>query len=492
MNILMVYPESPLTFWSFKHALKFVLKKSSEPPLGLLTIAAMLPHEWNKKLIDLNVTKLKDKDILWADYVFLSGMDVHRESFNRIVEQSRKFGKKVVAGGPMCTMDYKSIKGVDHFILNEAEITLPEFIKDLKNGNPGHIYTSASFPDISKTPVPEWQLLDIKKYASMNIQYSRGCPFNCEFCSIALLNGYKVRTKNSVQFIAELQSLYDFGWRGSVFIVDDNFIGNRSKLKKEMLPALIDWSEKHKYPFSFITEVSINLADDDELIDLMVRAGFNSAFIGIETPNDESLAECGKSQNQHRNTLESIKKLHKKGIAVSGGFIVGFDHDTSSIFEKQIRFIQNSGIVTAMVGLLNAPIGTRLFNRLKSENRITQNRITGNNMDTLINFIPKMNYQKLVEGYKKIVTTIYSPKEYFERVRTFLNTYSPQGNSAGLSLIHIFAFFKAVWKLGLVERGRRFFWKLMFITVFKYPKKLSKAVTMAIYGYHFRRIADKI
>ncbi len=492
MNILMVYPESPVTFWSFKHALKFVLKKSSEPPLGLLTIAAMLPHEWNKKLIDLNVTKLKDKDIIWADYVFLSGMDVHRESFNRIVEQSRKFGKKVVAGGPMCTMDYKSIKGVDHFILNEAEITLPEFVKDLKNEKPRHIYTSASFPDISKTPVPEWQLLDIKKYASMSIQYSRGCPFNCEFCSIALLNGHKVRTKNSVQFIAELQSLYDFGWRGGVFIVDDNFIGNRSKLKEEMLPALIDWSEKHKYPFSFITEVSINLADDDELVDLMVRAGFDSAFIGIETPNDESLAECGKSQNQHRNTLESVKKLQEKGIAVSGGFIVGFDHDTSSIFEKQIRFIQNSGIVTAMVGLLNAPVGTRLFNRLKSENRITESRITGNNMDTFINFIPKMNYQKLVEGYKKIVTTIYSPKEYFERVRTFLNTYSPKGNSTGLSLIHIFAFFKAVWKLGFLERGRRFFWKLIFITIFKYPKKLSKAVTMAIYGYHFRRIADKI
>jgi len=492
MNILLVYPKTPTTFWSFEHALKFVRKKSSEPPLGLLTIAPMLPSDWNKKLIDLNITNLKDKDILWADYVFLSGMDIHRKSFEEVVARSKKLGRKVVAGGPMCTMNFHNIEGVDHFILNEAEITLPPFIEDIKKGTPKHLYMSAEFPDITKTPIPDWNLLDMRKYAAMNLQYSRGCPFNCEFCSIGLLNGHKVRTKKSEQFVAEIQSLLEHGWKGGVFIVDDNFIGNRKKLKEDVLPAMIKWSQKHNYPFTFNSEVSINLADDDELTDLMVKAGFDSAFVGIETPNTESLEECGKSQNQHRDILNSVKKLQSKGLAITGGFIVGFDHDTPSIFQKQIDFIQKSGIVTAMVGLLNAPIGTRLFNRLKSENRITENTISGNNMDTYINFIPKMNYKKLIEGYRKIITTIYSPKEYVERVKTFLNNYTPARNSFRLQFKNVVAFFKAIWKIGIIGKNRKYFWDLMATTISRYPKKLAKAIEMAIYGYHFMRIAQKI
>lgn len=493
MNILLVYPETPSTFWSFKNALKFISKKSSEPPLGLLTVAAMLPESWNKKLIDMNVSELKDENLEWADYVFASGMNVHKNSFMQIVKRCNQLGVKVVAGGPMCTTEYKKIEGVvDHFVLNEAENTLPLFLKDLENGCLKHIYKSTTFPDISSTPTPMWSLLEKRKYASISIQYSRGCPFNCEFCSITMLNGHKPRTKSREQFIAELESLYQEGWRGSVFIVDDNFIGNKRKLKNDILPALIDWSISHDYPFSFMTEVSINLVDDEHLVELMVEAGFDSAFVGIETPNDESLTECGKFQNQQRDLVDSVKKLQRRGLNISGGFIVGFDHDPPNIFEQQINFIQQSGIVTAMVGLLNAPTGSNLFKRLKSENRLLD-IMSGDNMDGSMNFIPKMNYDKLKEGYKKVVTTIYAPKQYYERVKTFLHEYKlPKSHKKRITFREIQAFIKSIWILGCREKGKIYYWKLFFYSLFKYPQKVPMAITMAIFGFHFRRIAGTI
>ena len=492
MKILFVYPETPSTFWSFRNALKFISKKSAEPPLGLLTLAAMLPEEWEKKLIDMNVSRLKDEHLQWADYVFITGMNVHIKSFQEVVKRCNEIGVKVVAGGPMCTTDYEKLLGVDHFVLNEAEVTLPIFMKDLENGCAKHIYTSNEFPDISLTPIPLWNLLEKKKYASMSVQYSRGCPFNCEFCSITMLNGHRPRTKSKQQFLAELESLYQQGWRGGVFIVDDNFIGNKRKLKTELLPALIEWSKKRKYPFSFVTEATINLADDDELVQLMVTAGFNTAFIGIETPNDDSLAECGKTQNQQRDMVALVKKLQRHGLNVSGGFIVGFDQDPPNIFEKQIEFIQKSGIVTAMVGLLNAPSGTRLFQRMKSENRLL-NIMSGDNMDGSMNFVPKMNLQNLKEGYKKIVRTIYSQKEYYERVKTFLQEYHlPSLKTPKITFCEIRAFLKSLWVLGVLEKGKRYYWKLLFFALFRHPQKFALAVTLAIYGFHFRRVVETI
>jgi len=493
MNILLVYPETPSTFWSFQNALKFVAKKSAEPPLGLLTVAAMLPQIWQKKLIDMNVTRLKDKHILWADYVFLSGMNIQQKSFKEVVERCNQLGVKVVAGGPMVTTeDYKKFPGVDYFVLNEAEITLPQFLSDLQNGNPKHIYRTENFPDISQTPIPMWDLLERKKYANMSMQYSRGCPFNCDFCNITLLNGHRPRTKSKDQFIAELDSLYRLGWRGVVFIVDDNFIGHKKKLKTELLPALIEWSSSRNYPFKFTAEVSINLADDKELAQLMVKAGFDHVFIGIETPNDESLAECGKSQNLNRDMVTLVKYLHRIGLRVSGGFIVGFDHDPPSIFDKQINFIRSSGIVTAMVGILNAPTGTRLYNRMKKENRLL-GIMSGDNMDGSTNFIPKMNQQKLMDGYKKILKTIYSPKEYYYRVKTLIREYQPsRGEAARLTFSDIRAFFKSIWVLGIREKGKRYYWKLFLYSLLRYPNKFSLAITMAIYGFHFRRVVQQI
>ncbi len=492
MNILLVYPETPPTFWSFRTALKFISKKSSEPPLGLLTIAALLPANWNKKLIDMNVAPLKDEHLHWADYVFLSGMNVHAASMRKIISRCNQTEVKVVLGGPLATTNHEQFLGVEHFILNEAEITLPLFLQDLQFQRPKKLYSSAEYPEIAATPIPMWELLDMKKYANMSVQYSRGCPYNCEFCGVTMLNGRRPRTKDKDQFLAELESLYRHGWRGGVFVVDDNFIGNRKKLKSELLPALIQWSEDHHFPFSFGTEASINLADDDELVHLMVRAGFDHAFIGIETPNSESLLECGKSQNLKRDLIVSVKKLQRLGLIVSAGFIVGFDNDTQNIFRQQINFIQNSGIVTAMVGLLNAPSGTALFNRMKSEKRLL-NIMSGDNMDGSMNFIPKMNYQKLIKGYKEILESIYSPNAFYERVKTFLMEYErPVKIPRKIRWQDIKALFKSMWVLGVLDRGKRYYWKLFMFGLFRQPEKFPLAITMAIYGYHFRQVTAKV
>lgn len=492
MKILLVYPQIPSTFWSFRNALKFISKRSSEPPLGLLTVASLLPAEWEKRLIDMNVSPLSDDDILWADYVFLTAMAIQRTSFNEVVSRCNDLKVKVVAGGPMCSSDNQEAAGVDYLVLNEAELTLPRFVNDLLTGNPQKVYRSDDFPSLDLTPVPQWQLLDMKKYATMTIQYSRGCPHDCEFCSITVMNGRVPRTKSKEQFLKELDVLYGLGWRGTVFIVDDNFIGNKKKLKQEILPAMIQWSREHHYPFSYITEAPIQLADDDELIRMMVTAGFDGAFIGIETPHDESLQECGKKHNQHRDLISAVKKLQRNGLMVSGGFIVGFDNDPANIFERQIRFIQSSGIVTAMVGLLTAPPGTRLFKRLHAEDRIRQD-FSGDNMDGTTNFIPKMNIQKLKEGYKNILVTIYAHKEYYERVLTFLKEYQLHSyRSWKLNRYQIQAFIKSLLILGIWERGRRHFWKFLLATLIRYPHKFALAITLAIYGFHFRRVVETI
>jgi len=487
-NILLLYPEYPDTFWSFKHALKFISKKAVYPPLGLLTVAAMLPGEWDKRLIDMNVQRLNDSDIEWADIVFISAMAVQKKSVKKIVDRCRAFGVKIVAGGPLFTASYEEFDGIDHFVLNEAEITLPLFLDDLKKGTARHIYSSGEFPELNETPVPLFELANMKRYASMNIQYSRGCPFNCEFCDITALFGRKVRTKSAAQILAELDRIYELGWKGSIFFVDDNFIGNKLKLKKEILPAIIDWMREHRHPFTFSTEASINLSDDDELMQLMVDAGFNSVFVGIETPDEESLAECNKFQNQHRNLVDSIKRIQRYGFEVTGGFIVGFDNDAPSIFQRQIDFIKKSGIIIAMVGLLNAPKNTRLYNRLKKENRLLKN-ITGNNTDLSLNFVPRMDRGKLIDGYKRILRELYSSKPYNERVKDFLREFRPR-TKPRLGLGHSVALFKSMWILGIKNKGRRHYWNLFFWSLFKRPKLFPSAITFAIYGYHFRTIFD--
>lgn len=491
LKILLVYPQYPDTFWSFRHALKMVSKKSAFPPLGLLTIAAMLPGDWEKKLIDMNITSLADSDIRWADYVFISAMAVQRDSTIEVIAKCNSLGIKCVAGGPLFTTGYDEFTGVDHFVLDEAEVTLPLFIADIESGNTRHIYTSKERPDIGLTPIPLWSLIDMNKYSTMSMQYSRGCPFNCEFCDIIVLNGHVPRTKSTTQVVAELEALYTEGWRGGLFIVDDNFIGNKSKLKNETLPVMIDWMQKRDYPFALLTEASINLADDDELMALMVKAGFNRVFIGIETPCEDSLAECNKSQNQNRDMVAAVRKIQNMGLEVQGGFIVGFDSDPVSIFKRQIDFIQKTGIVTAMVGLLNAPRGTRLYQRLKGENRLLK-EMSGNNTDLSLNFVPRMNYDMLISGYQHILHTIYSPKHYYDRIKIFLKEYKPaKRGKLKVRPGDIAALIRVSWFLGIVETGRRHYWKFFVSTLFKQPKFFPISIIFAAYGYHFRKVVGK-
>ncbi len=490
MKILMVYPEYPNTFWSFKHALKFVSKKASFPPLGLLTVASLLPKDWEIKLLDLNIEELTNNNILWADYVFISAMSIQSDSVNQVIEKCKQLNVKIVAGGPLFTSSYEYYENVDHLILNEAEITLPQFLSDLNNENPKHIYASEDWANITTTPLPLWDLVTMKNYSSMNIQYSRGCPYDCDFCDITVLYGRKPRTKTKEQVIAELDALYFSGWSGPVFFVDDNFIGNKVKLKKEILPAIIDWNQKNNNPFYFNTEVSINLADDDNLMQLMVEAGFEAVFIGIESPNEDSLIECNKKQNTDRDQILSIKIIQNYGLEVQGGFIVGFDNDTSTIFEELTNFIQKSGIVTAMVGLLNAPNGTKLHKRLIAEGRML-NDFTGNNTDFSINFISKMDSEKLLEGYKNVLTTIYSPKYFYERVTRFLRDFNPKKKEVlHLNSNYILALFKSMFKLGFIGKERFYYWKLFFWSLFRKPQLFSLAILFSIYGFHFRKISE--
>jgi len=490
MNILLVYPKYPDTFWSFKHALKFVSKKASFPPLGLLTVAALLPKDWYKKIIDMNANKLMNDDILWADLIFISAMSIQSESTDEVIERCKKLNAKIVAGGPLFTSSPDKYQIVDHLILNEAEITLPLFLSDLNKGIAKQKYTSEDWADITMTPLPLWELISTDNYTSMNVQYSRGCPFDCDFCDITVLYGRKPRTKTKEQVIAELDALYYTGWRGPVFFVDDNFIGNKAKLKKEILPVISEWNEKRKNPFYYNTEASINLADDDKLMQQMVKASFEAVFIGIESPNEESLIECNKTQNRNRDLISSIKKIQESGLEVQGGFIVGFDNDPPAIFDKLTSFIQESGIVTAMVGLLNAPQGTKLQKRLTTEGRLLKD-FTGNNTDFSINFIPHMDSEVLMNGYKKILSTIYSPKYYYERVMCFMKDFEPKKKKVfHLNPNYILALFRSMIKLGVIGEERIYYWKLFLWSLFRKPQLFSLAILFTIYGFHFRKISN--
>jgi radical SAM superfamily enzyme YgiQ (UPF0313 family) len=491
MKILLVYPKHPETFWSYKHALKFVSKKAALPPLGLLTVAAMLPADWEKKVVDLNVKRLRDSDLLWADYVFISAMAVQRNSVKEILARCRALEVKTVAGGPLFTSASADFPEVDHLVLNEAEVTLPGFLADLERGTLRRVYTSPDKADLAETPFPDWSLLDLGKYASMSLQYSRGCPFNCDFCDITSLYGQRTRIKGAAQVVSELDRLYTAGWRGSVFFVDDNFIGNKQVLKTVLLPAVSEWMARHRHPFSFYTQASVNLADDEALMAQMTQAGFDMVFIGIESPNEESLNECLKSQNRNRDLIESVKRCQRAGLQVQGGFIVGFDNDPLSIFESHIAFIQKSGIVTAMVGLLNAAQGTRLHQRLKGENRLLTH-MTGDNTDCSINFVPKMNVDALIAGYKRIVSRIYSPSHYYDRVIRFLKDFRPAPvKSVNLKFSSLAALFKSVFVLGLFGKERLHYWRLVFWSLFRRPSLFPLAINLAIHGFHYRKVFEK-
>jgi radical SAM superfamily enzyme YgiQ (UPF0313 family) len=490
MRILMVYPEFPDTFWSFKHALKFINRKINNPPLGLMTISAMMPGDWEKRLIDTNIHKLTDTDIDWCDMVFISAMDVQRKSVLNIIDQVKKRAKPIVAGGPLFTGCAEDFPEIDTFVLNEGEITFPLFLEDLLSGNElKKTYSTSEFADLQKSPLPDLSIINLKEYDTMSIQLSRGCPFQCDFCNVTALLGHTPRLKSVQQIIDELNQLYAAGWRHNVFFVDDNFIGNMKFIKQELLPALIIWHQG-KPGFRYSTEASINLADDIELLDLMSEAGFVDVFIGIETPNEESLLECNKKQNSKRDLIRSIKIIQNHGLHVMAGFIVGFDHDTSDIFDQMITFIQDSGIVTAMVGLLQAPIGTELYSRLSKQDRIIK-EMSGDNADGTTNICTIIEPSKLRDGYFKIMRSIYSPSLLYPRIKNFLSQFHPARQSVGLRINEIIAFLKTIFHMGFNLKESRYYWNLLWWTIRQDIRKFPMAITLVIYGYHFRTITER-
>ncbi len=487
MNILLVSPRTPDTFWSFRHALPFVSKRSTLPPLGLLTVAGLLPRDWNLRLVDLDVRGLRDADILWADWVFLTAMIVQEGSARVIATRCAALGRPVIAGGPLFTTGHERFPEIPHFVLGEAEELMPDLLADLRRASVRPLYRAARFPDLALTPSPRWDLIRMQDYATMSVQFSRGCPYNCEFCDIIIMNGRVPRLKEPAALIAEFEALRAEGWRGAVFIVDDNFIGDRRRAKG-LLREIIAWRRRARPPFTFLTEASMNLADDPELLSLMVDAGFKKVFLGIETPEADSLSECRKTQNTGRDLYAAVRVIQNAGIEVMGGFIIGFDSDKPDIFERQFEFIQKAGVVTAMVGLLTALPKTRLYQRLVGERRLIRES-AGDNTCASLNFVPKLDRDFLLDGYRRLMQRLYEPRAYYRRITAFLQQYKPRGPRVHLSRRDIEALLKSLWVMGIVHRGRRAYWCFLASTLVRRPAHFGLAVTLAIYGHHFRAVA---
>jgi radical SAM superfamily enzyme YgiQ (UPF0313 family) len=488
--VLLVYPESPNTYWSFKHALRFAGKRAAFPPLGLLTVAALLPASWEKRLVDTNARALRDRDIDWADLVMASAMTCQHRSLHAVIERCQVRRRPIAVGGPIAAKTSALVAHADHLFVGEAEHTLPRFVADFERGEPQRVYHSGVRPDLTATPRPAFELCQLKHYSSLSLQYSRGCPFRCRFCDIPETFGGVPRTKTDRQVLAELQALYDLGGRGPLFIVDDNFVGNRRNVR-HLLPALCEWSERNRHPFQFFTDVSIDLADDDELLSHMRRAGFRKVFTGIESPFEDSLKEAGKRQNTRRDLLAAVRKIQGFGIEVMGGFTLGFDHDPQDIFQRQIEFIRDSAIPLAIIHLLTALPDTELWRRLESEGRLL-GETGGERVDGSLNFRTTMDRETLIRGYHALLQTIYSPGEYYGRALAALHRSMRSGTApAGrLTPATLLAFLRILAMLGVRDPARAEFWRFLRRVCVDCRRLLADAMALAASGYHFRRVTE--
>ncbi len=507
MNALLIYPEFPDTFWSFKHALKFLGKRAEQPPLGLMTVAALLPRVWSKRLVDTNVETLRDRDLAWADVVMLSGMHIQSASLIHIVERCRARGLRTVVGGPIASSLPAAELKADHVVIGEAESLIADLAQELEEGTARPVYQATERPELILSPLPDLSLIKMKKYSTMTVQYSRGCPFNCEFCDIIEIYGRRPRTKAVAQVLAELDQLRSAGWRESVFIVDDNFIGNKARAK-ELLRALAEWRTQVTAGFDFITEASLNLADDAQLMQLMKDAGFISVFLGIETPDESGLIASNKLQNTRRSLLDSVATIQSFGMQVMGGFILGFDTDREDIFDRMVEFIQKSGIPIAMVGLLQAMPGTQLFRRLRHEGRIVDAGDGDNTFCDRPNFLPRMNAANLVDGYHEVMKRIYSCEAYYERVKLYLNRAHPKPtkrvmgervksqprprSEQWITRANLCALVNSIVRQGVFGRHQWSYWKFLAEAATRYRRCFGAAMTLAVMGYHFQVMTQKL
>ena len=495
MKCLLVYPRFTSTsFWNYLPVCDLVGAKYPAAPLGLCTVAAMLPQEWELRLVDCNTQDLKDEDLQWADIVFSGGMIAQQGEHVKLLERVKAAGKVHVVGGPDATSSPHIYDIATHLVLGEAEVTLPEFLEDFKSGNAGHLYAAGKRQaDMSLTPIPRYDLLNFDNYLHVGVQFARGCPFNCEFCDIIELFGRVPRIKEDDQMLKELTYLYDLGYRGHVDFVDDNFIGNKSKAKK-LLPKLRDWLEEHNWPFEFTTEATINLADDEVLLNLMQETGFSAIFVGIESPDEDTLKQTQKGQNTKRSIPESIKRINRHGIFVNAGYILGFDSEKGSVERGLIHSVRETAIPVNMIGLLTALPNTQLTRRLKKENRLAEgfDKVTENHGDQCLgglNFEPVRSKQDIYQDYRNVIEVVYSPKEYFSRVREVTLMLDCSKKRMKLPLKHqikdLKAFAKLIYKMGIKADYRKEFWSVLWTCVTKNPRAIRYSVALVALYLHF-------
>ena len=492
MRVLFIYPQFPKTFWSYEKILELVNRKVLLPPLGLVTVAALLPQQWEMKLVDRNVRDLTEAEWQWAELVVISGMIVQKDDMQQQISEAKRRGLTVAVGGPFAssTPEAPELDLADFKVLDEGEITLPMFVEAIQNGETsGRFSAEGDKPDVTETPVPRFDLLTLDAYDSMSVQFSRGCPFNCEFCDIIVLYGRKPRTKNPEQLIAELQSLYDLGWRRSIFLVDDNFIGNKRNAKL-LLQEIRQWQEAKGYPFSFATEASVNLADDEEMMRMMHDARFESVFLGIETPDESSLATAGKVQNTRNPLDEAVDRITANGIRVMAGFIIGFDGEKGGAGERIVDFVTRTGIPAAMMGMLQALPKTALWDRLEKEGRLIQDQdaAKGVNQTNLLNFKPTRPIRDIANEYVDAFCALYEPNAYMDRVYSYyLKMGAPRWKAAAKlpSWIDIRALAIVIWRQGLKRNTRRRFWHHMLGIARHNPAMLEQFLVVLAHNEHF-------
>jgi radical SAM superfamily enzyme YgiQ (UPF0313 family) len=465
MRVLFLYPLFPKSFWSFDKALELIGRKVSLPPLGLITVAAILPQTWEFRLVDRNICYETQADWDWADLVIVSGMIVQKHDLLHLIAEAKRRGKPVAVGGPYVTSvpDAAQEAGADFLVLDEGEITLPLLVEALERGETSGIFRSnGEKPDVTSTPIPRYDLLDLSAYSDMSVQFSRGCPFQCEFCDIIVLYGRKPRTKTPAQLIAELEYLYELGWRRSIFVVDDNFIGNKRNVKL-LLRELAPWMAKRGYPFRLSTEASVDLAEDGELLDLMIAANFTAVFLGIETPDTDSLALTQKFQNTRNSLINAVERINRAGLRVMAGFIIGFDGEKPGAGDRIVDFVEATAIPQALVSMLQALPNTALWHRLQKEGRLLDSTEEANiHQTTLTNFIPTRSLEEIAQEYINCFWQLYEPERYLKRVyRHFLQMQpTPHKKKFRMpALADIRGLLTLVWRQGFRRPTRGQFWR---------------------------------
>lgn len=489
MRVLLLYPKFPKSFWSFEKALELVDRKALLPPLGLVTVAAILPQEWEFKLVDRNVRAVTEAEWEWADLVILSAMIVQSDDMLEQIREAKQRGKRVAVGGPYATAipHEPEAAGADFLILDEGEITLPLFVEAIQRGDTrGIIRANGEKPDVTTTPIPRFDLLNFNDYDNMSVQFSRGCPFQCEFCDIIVLYGRKPRTKTPAQLIAELERLYELGWRRTIFLVDDNFIGNKRNVKL-LLKDLKGWMAAHHYPFHFNTEASVDLANDPELIDLMVDCNFNAVFLGIETPDEESLTLTQKYQNTRDSLSESVDFIIRSGLRVIAGFIIGFDGEKPGAGDRIVRFAEQTAIPTPMFSMLQALPDTALWKRLEKEGRL---RGQGGNINqtTLMNFVPTRPLEEIVDEFIRGFWDLYDPARYLDRTyRHFLKLGAPrhQATLRKVTWVSVRALLVVCWRQGVIRTTRFQFWRNLWGILRHNPRVWDHYLSICALNEHF-------